>query len=96
MLRIQSPEIMSKAKFNLLLYEDDYFDQLKENWLVELHAYEGVCAYMRPDDKTKFKISIPQDALQAVHVHSVLKMHASHPELVFEEEEVRVGKGGSI
>lgn len=40
---------MNKLKFNMLLYEDDYFCKLRENWLVELFAYEGVYAVSRED-----------------------------------------------
>ena len=47
-------------KFNMLLYEDDFSCVLKENWLIELHAYEGVYAVVKADEKTRFKISVPE------------------------------------
>jgi len=30
---------MDKLKFNLLLYNDEYFCELSENWLIEVYAY---------------------------------------------------------
>lgn len=32
---------------HMLLYEDLYFCQLKENWMLEVFAYEGVYAVSR-------------------------------------------------
>lgn len=63
MLRVQTPGIMSLLKFNMLLYEDDYFCVLRENWLVEIYVYEGVYAVARPDEKTRFKISVPEHVI---------------------------------
>ena len=59
MLRVRTPHIMNMLKFNMLLYEDDYFCLLKQNWLIELYAYEGVYAVAKQDEKTRFKISVP-------------------------------------
>lgn len=82
MLRVATPQIMSLLKFNMLLYEDDYFCFLRENWLVELYAYEGVYAVAKPDEKTRFKISLPEQVLLQAKPARI-QFFTSHPDLVF-------------
>ncbi len=54
---------MERKTFNILLYDDQYFDSLKENWLVVVNSYEGVWAQCRMDYSTKIKISLPMNIL---------------------------------
>lgn len=34
LMRTTTPSIMQKTHFNLLLYDDEYFCELRENWLI--------------------------------------------------------------
>lgn len=74
---------MARTRFSLLLYEDEFFCRLRENWLLQLQAFEGVCSVWRPHQKTKFKISVPEQVL-AYNRPGFLHFYASCPDVVFE------------
>jgi hypothetical protein len=92
LVRIPTPKIMEKLKFNLLLYEDEFFCELSENWLIEVYAYEGVCTTFRNDFNTRFKITLPWSAVPA-HLGLLsldkaaccLNLYASNSGLVFKD-----------
>lgn len=97
LIRTQTSKIMEKVRFNLLLYNDEYCCELTENWLIEIYAYEGVCAYFRSDFNTKFKITMPWSAVPAHlgllsqdRANSSLRLAASTAALVFREELIEV------
>lgn len=71
----------------MLLYEDDFFCVLKENWLLQLHAYEGVYAVAKAEEKTRFKISLPEQVNLQLKPHR-LEFNSSHPDLVFENDKI--------
>lgn len=85
MLKVKTSELMRKVKFNMLLYEDDYFCYLRENWQVELYSYEGVYAVSKSDEKTKFKISIPDYIILEMKPNRI-EFFSSHFGLAFEDE----------
>lgn len=88
---------MEKLKFNLLLYEDEFFCELTENWLIEVYAYEGVCTTFRSDFNTRFKITLPWSAVPA-HLgllsldkaSSILNLYASNSGLVFKDNMIEL------
>lgn len=75
---------MSVMKFHLLLYEDEHFCKLKENWMLQIHVYEGVYAVAKPEQKTKFKISIPETALTYSR-SSKIHLHSNCSDLIFQD-----------
>jgi hypothetical protein len=92
LIRIPTPKIMERLRFNLLLYDDEFFCELSENWLIEVYAYEGVCTTFRSDFNTRFKITLPWTAVPA-HLgllsldkaSSCLNLYASNSGLVFKD-----------
>jgi len=58
-----TPDIMTKKTFHILLYDDEYFNELKENWVISVFSYEGVYTQSRPDFSTKVKITLPLNAI---------------------------------
>ena len=58
-----TPEIMTKKTFHILLYDDEYFNELKENWVISVFSYEGVYTQYRPDFTTKLKITLPLNSI---------------------------------
>ncbi len=86
---------MTKKKLNLLLYDDEYFHDLRENWMVELHAYEGICTNYRTDSNTHFKITLPYQAVPARlgllsldPTQSQLKLYSSYSGLKFKQDRI--------
>lgn len=63
LLKVLTPAIMQRKTFNILLYDDEYFDELKENWLIVLNSYEGVWAQCRMDYSTKIKLALPMSII---------------------------------
>jgi hypothetical protein len=95
MVRLPTPKVMQKLQFNLLLYSDDYFCELAENWLIEVYAYEGVCSSFRSDFSTRFKLTLPWSAVPS-HLgllslsgpDNCLQLYSSSPSLSFKQEAI--------
>ncbi len=89
---------MGQKTFNLLLYEDHYFDRVRENWLLNLTAYEGLWVQARQDSTTKFKFSLPNHAVSTSLGLSLypsskannLLLNSSDPSLVFQQKKFTV------
>ena len=88
---------MDKIKFNLLLYNDEYFCDLTQNWQIQIYAYEGVCSYFRSDFNTKFKITMPWSSVPAHlgllsldRAASSLKLFASSSALIFKDNMIEL------
>lgn len=70
-LQLQSPTIMQRLSFNVLLYEDQYLFALRENWRVEINGYEPVSVMCKPHAVVRFRLAIPQgDGARQVELHS--------------------------
>jgi hypothetical protein len=70
-LQLQSPEIMSRVSFNVLLYEDEYLYQLRENWKIEVNSYEAVSVVCKPHSSVRFRLAIPMgDTTRRVELFS--------------------------
>ncbi len=87
---------MQRKTFNLLLYDDEYFDELKENWLIVVNSYEGVWTQCRQDYSTKFKIALPMSIVpqslggnfNSSFVSNYLKLNSSDTSLIFNSDRI--------
>lgn len=99
---------MHKKSFNLLLYDDEYFDVLKENWLIVVNSYEGVWAQCRPDSNTQFKLALPMNIIPvslgldfySSSLNNSLLLNSSDPSLEFRNNKIlaefgKMRKGGA-
>lgn len=84
-LKFESPEIMTRLSFNILLYEDQYLTQLKENWKIEVNSYEAVSVVCKPGASVRFRLAVPQvDGARRVELHAsdptVIEFHPDYQE----------------
>ena len=50
---------MNRLIFNIIIYENQYMDEIKENWRVEVNSYEGVAVVCKQNSPVRFRLAVP-------------------------------------